>query len=199
MTLNLLRQSNATPTLSVYAHLCGPFDYNKMPLAPMGCEVQVHEKTNQCGTWAYHCVDGWYLFTFSPPTHTHNVPRVPLSLPLTPTPVPRVTTPALQPHQLAIAMQPCCPSLSHLNPLLSAQGQGCSLGQLRLPHPSFHPFDQECQHTAPTRPPHGANAVEDFKTGRFLSAFRKLESQVERALAVLDNGSGKQLIYGQLP
>jgi hypothetical protein len=45
ITLNLLRQSNATPTVSAYAHLSGPFDYNKMPLAPMGCEVQVHEKT----------------------------------------------------------------------------------------------------------------------------------------------------------
>jgi hypothetical protein len=42
ITLNLLRQSNATPNVSAYAHLSGPFDYNKMPLAPMGCEVQVH-------------------------------------------------------------------------------------------------------------------------------------------------------------
>eukprot|EP00804_Cyclotella_cryptica_P028234 CCRYP_014586-RA/>CCRYP_014586-RA protein AED:0.41 eAED:0.41 QI:0/0/0/1/0/0.5/2/0/241 len=34
ITINLLRQSNATPTVSAYAHLNGPFDYNKMPLAP---------------------------------------------------------------------------------------------------------------------------------------------------------------------
>ena len=48
ITINLLRQSNATPTVSAYAHMCGPFDYNKMPLAPMGCNVQVHEKrTNE--------------------------------------------------------------------------------------------------------------------------------------------------------
>ena len=53
ITLNLLRQSNATPTVSTYAHLNGPFDYNKMPLAPMGCQVQVHEKTDKRGTWAY--------------------------------------------------------------------------------------------------------------------------------------------------
>eukprot|EP00804_Cyclotella_cryptica_P025715 CCRYP_002921-RA/>CCRYP_002921-RA protein AED:0.32 eAED:0.32 QI:0/0/0/1/1/1/3/0/487 len=45
ITINLLRQSNATPTVSAYAHLNGPFDYNKMPLAPMGCSVQVHEKS----------------------------------------------------------------------------------------------------------------------------------------------------------
>ena len=63
ITLNLLRQSNATPSVSAYAHLCGPFDYNKMPVAPMGCNVQVHEKTDKRGTWAFHSVDGWYLAT----------------------------------------------------------------------------------------------------------------------------------------
>ena len=46
VTINLLRQSNATTNVSAYAHLSGPFDYNKMPLAPMGCEAQVHEKTD---------------------------------------------------------------------------------------------------------------------------------------------------------
>jgi hypothetical protein len=45
ITINLIRQSNATPNVSAYAHLSGPFDYNKMPLAPMGCEAPVHEKT----------------------------------------------------------------------------------------------------------------------------------------------------------
>ncbi len=44
ITLNLLCQSNALPNISAYAHLSGPFDYNKKPLDPMGCEVQVHEK-----------------------------------------------------------------------------------------------------------------------------------------------------------
>ena len=63
ITLNLLRQSNATPTVSAYAHLNGSFDYNKMPLAPMGCAFQVHKKSNTCGTWAYHSVNGWYLST----------------------------------------------------------------------------------------------------------------------------------------
>ncbi len=71
ISLNLLRQSNATPTVSAYAHLCGPFDYNKMPLAPMGCAVQVHEKTDKPGTWAYHSVDGWYLSTSHEHYRTH--------------------------------------------------------------------------------------------------------------------------------
>ncbi len=63
ITINLIRQSNATPNVSAHAHLSEPFDCNKMPLAPMGCEAQVHEKTKKCGTWAYNSVDGWYLFT----------------------------------------------------------------------------------------------------------------------------------------
>ncbi len=63
ITLNLLHQSNALPNISAYAHLSGPFNYNKMPLAPMGCEVQVHKKADKWGTWAYHSVDGWYLST----------------------------------------------------------------------------------------------------------------------------------------
>ena len=70
--INLIQQSNATPNVSVYAHLSGPFEYNKMPLALMGCEAQVHEKTNTCGTWAYHSVDGWYLFTSPEHYRTHN-------------------------------------------------------------------------------------------------------------------------------
>ena len=61
--INLLRQANTDPTKSAHAYLCGPFDYNKMPIAPMGCIVQVHEKSDQRGTWAYHSIDGWYLFT----------------------------------------------------------------------------------------------------------------------------------------
>ena len=71
ITLNLLCQPNATPTVSAYAHLNGPFDYNTMPLAPMGCAVQVHEKSDTRGTWAYHSVDGWYLSTSSDHYLTH--------------------------------------------------------------------------------------------------------------------------------
>ena len=50
ITINLLRQANADPTKSAYAYLYGPFDYNRMPLAPMGCRVQVNEKNDQRGT-----------------------------------------------------------------------------------------------------------------------------------------------------
>jgi hypothetical protein len=43
-----------------------------MPLTPMGCEAQVHKKTNKRGTWAYHLVNGWYLFTSPEHYCTHN-------------------------------------------------------------------------------------------------------------------------------
>ena len=52
LTLNLLRQSNVAPTVSAYAYINGPVDYNAMPLAPMGC-----------ATWAENSIDGWYLCT----------------------------------------------------------------------------------------------------------------------------------------
>ena len=71
ITVNLLRQSNATPNVSACAYLIGPFDYNNMPLAPMWCAVQVHEKTDKRITWAYHTVDGWYLATSPEHYRTH--------------------------------------------------------------------------------------------------------------------------------
>ena len=37
----------------------------------MGCEEQVHEKTDKRGTWAYHSVDVWYLATSLEHYRTH--------------------------------------------------------------------------------------------------------------------------------
>jgi hypothetical protein len=71
ITLNLLCQSNALHNISAYTHLSGPFNYNKMPLAPMGCEIQVHKKVDKQGTWAYHSVNGWYLSTSPDHYRTH--------------------------------------------------------------------------------------------------------------------------------
>jgi hypothetical protein len=63
LTLNLLRQSNIAPTVSAYQYVHGAFDYNKMPLAPMGCVVQIHERSEKRGSWAFDSIDGWYLCT----------------------------------------------------------------------------------------------------------------------------------------
>jgi hypothetical protein len=47
LTLNLLQQSNVTPTVSAYQYVNRAFDYNKMPLAPTGCTVQIHERVRE--------------------------------------------------------------------------------------------------------------------------------------------------------
>ncbi len=70
--INLIWKYNATSNVLAYTHLSGPFDYNKMPLAPMGCEAQVHKKSGNCGTRAYHSVNLWYLFTLLEHYCTHN-------------------------------------------------------------------------------------------------------------------------------
>jgi hypothetical protein len=35
------------PSASAYEFVNGKFDYNKFPLAPLGCAVEMHESTNR--------------------------------------------------------------------------------------------------------------------------------------------------------
>jgi hypothetical protein len=63
LTLNLLRQSNVAPNISAYAYHHGSFDYNRMPIAPMGCAVQFHIKPARRKTFGEHSGDGFYLKT----------------------------------------------------------------------------------------------------------------------------------------
>ena len=46
-TLNLLRASRRQPKLSSYACLNGAYDFNRMPLAPPGTKVVIHETPDQ--------------------------------------------------------------------------------------------------------------------------------------------------------
>jgi hypothetical protein len=63
LTLNLLRQSNVAPNISAWAHHHGSFDYNRMPIVPMGCEVQFHIKPARRKSFGEHSEDGFYLRT----------------------------------------------------------------------------------------------------------------------------------------
>ncbi|KAL7482992.1 hypothetical protein ACHAW6_008630 [Cyclotella cf. meneghiniana] len=54
LTLNLLQNANAVPKTTTYAYRHGPFDYDRMPLAPLGCVVQFHVKPSHCRTWGEH-------------------------------------------------------------------------------------------------------------------------------------------------
>jgi hypothetical protein len=47
LTLNLLHQSNAVPTILAWQYVHGNFDYNKTPLAPMGCAVQLYQSSEK--------------------------------------------------------------------------------------------------------------------------------------------------------
>ena len=64
---NHLCQVTVAPKTSAYAYLHGPFDYNRMPLAPLGCACQFHVKPGQRNTWGEHASDGWY--TGASPEH----------------------------------------------------------------------------------------------------------------------------------
>ncbi|KAL7474670.1 hypothetical protein ACHAW6_000634, partial [Cyclotella cf. meneghiniana] len=61
LTLNFLRNSNVAPKISAHAYHQGLFDYDRMPLAPIGCEVQFHVKPGHRRTWGKHSTDGWCI------------------------------------------------------------------------------------------------------------------------------------------
>jgi hypothetical protein len=73
LTLNLLRQSNVAPNISAWAYRHGSFDYIRMPLAPMLCEVQFHIKPSRRKTFGEHSGDGFYLKTSEEHYRTHVV------------------------------------------------------------------------------------------------------------------------------
>jgi hypothetical protein len=73
LTLNLLHQSNFAPTVSAYQYVHRNFNYNKMPLAPMGCAVQLHESSERQGTWSENTTDGWYIQTLPEHYRCHKI------------------------------------------------------------------------------------------------------------------------------
>ncbi len=51
------------PNISAYAYQHGTFDYNWMPIAPVGCSVQFHVKLSRQKTFGEHFGNGFYLKT----------------------------------------------------------------------------------------------------------------------------------------
>ncbi len=60
-TLNLLCALRIDPTKSAYEISNGPYDWNRYPLAPLGCKVVVYEDGDTRGLWASRGVDAFYL------------------------------------------------------------------------------------------------------------------------------------------
>ena len=61
LTLNLLRQSAINPRISAWEFFQGPFDFNKTPLAPVGCRVLIHAKPATRRTWDFRAKEGFYI------------------------------------------------------------------------------------------------------------------------------------------
>ena len=75
LTLNLLRKSNTNTTVSAYAAMFGPFDYNRIPLVPMGCAIFINEKSGARASWDNNTVYSLYLY-MSPEHYQAHVCRV---------------------------------------------------------------------------------------------------------------------------
>ncbi len=61
LTLNLIRLSRRNPLISANHKLYSPFDFNKMPLAPLGNKALVYNDPATWTSWAPHVTDGFYV------------------------------------------------------------------------------------------------------------------------------------------
>ena len=59
MTLNLLRQATANPTISAWEFFNGEFNYNATLLGPLRISVIFHTKTGRQQSWDFRGKDGW--------------------------------------------------------------------------------------------------------------------------------------------
>jgi hypothetical protein len=60
-TLNMMSASRIDSTVSAYKQLNGAYDWNRYPLAPLGCKAVIYEDGDTRGSWSSRDVDGWYL------------------------------------------------------------------------------------------------------------------------------------------
>jgi hypothetical protein len=51
-TLNLMQASQINPAISAYKALNEPYDWNRYPLAPLGCKAVVYKDGGTRGSWA---------------------------------------------------------------------------------------------------------------------------------------------------
>lgn len=56
-----VRASQINPKLLVYAQIHGPFDFNKTPLAPLGCKIVMHDRAEDRRSWGPHGTHGFYI------------------------------------------------------------------------------------------------------------------------------------------
>jgi hypothetical protein len=61
LTVNLLRQATIDPKIPAWEYFNCSFDFNKTPLAPVGCRVLIHAKPPTCKSWDYRAKQGFYV------------------------------------------------------------------------------------------------------------------------------------------
>jgi hypothetical protein len=61
LTVNLLRQATIKPKISTWEYFNGRFDFNKTPLAPVGCRVLIHAKPAMRRSWDYRAKQDFYV------------------------------------------------------------------------------------------------------------------------------------------
>jgi hypothetical protein len=61
ITLNMMRSSAVSNSMSAYQQVCGRYDFNATPIAPLGTKVLVYESAEQRASWAPHGVEAWYV------------------------------------------------------------------------------------------------------------------------------------------
>ena len=59
MTLNLLQQATDNPAISAWEYFNGKFNYDAIPLGPLGISVIVYTKTGRRKSWDFCGKDGW--------------------------------------------------------------------------------------------------------------------------------------------
>jgi hypothetical protein len=61
LAMNLLQPSWVNPLISAYTQVHGEYDFNKTPIAPVGCTVIVHDRRNEQGSWDNHGSHSFYI------------------------------------------------------------------------------------------------------------------------------------------
>jgi hypothetical protein len=61
LTLNLLCQATLNPRISAWEFFQGPFDFNKMPLCPVGCRILIHAKLATQQSWDFRAKPSFYI------------------------------------------------------------------------------------------------------------------------------------------
>jgi hypothetical protein len=79
ITLNLLRQLTLNPWILAWESFHGPFDFNKAPLAPVGCRVLIHAKPITRQSWDFTertaSTLGWHLTHIAVSNWSRATPR----------------------------------------------------------------------------------------------------------------------------